>query len=157
ASRRAREHAGLCPGTERRATGPPSVRAQCAHRAVTAATSSKALGWPMLPLGAGTGGPLLQQPGGFEGLGSLVELELAHAQAVAERIDVEGAGIELDSTAPTPTGVVDGDDDVVAGLEELLWSHLHLFPGGRPPLPHRLHLVPPVRRYLLDHFINHVR
>jgi hypothetical protein len=99
---------------------------------------------------------LLQQPGGFEGIGALVELELAHAKAVAERVDVISEGIELDPAASTPSGVMDRHDDVVSGLDELLGVHLDLFPRARPPLPHRRDLIPALRRYLLADVVDHI-
>jgi hypothetical protein len=64
------------------------------------------------------------ESGCFEGLGSLPELLFANALAVAEGVDVEQAFLVLDTAASAAGRVVDGDEDLVAGVNELLGNRI---------------------------------
>ena len=91
--------------------------------------------------------PLLRQPGGFEGTGSLVELELADAEAVVER-QRQGAGIEL---VPLPRSSQWTATMTCSPASMNSSGIVSISSGARPPLPHCPDLVPPPRRYLLAH------
>jgi dihydrofolate reductase len=78
---------------------------------------------------------LLRQPGGFQSLGALVEVDLADALAVTEGMDLELPVFDLDAAAPAAAPVGDGHYDGVPGVDELLGNRLKVLPIGVPTLP----------------------
>src|SRR5215210_5841667 len=104
------------------------------------------------------GGPqLLIESRRLDGVGSLSELTFADALAIAKRVDVEQALLELDSTAPSPSRVVDGYEDVVPRVGEILRHGLNFVPRAVPPLPHGADFPSPTKRELLTYFVDDVR
>ncbi len=75
---------------------------------------------------------LLPQPGGFEGRGPLCELVHADDLAVADRVDVEQPGVDLDPASSTTSPQVQRHDHAIALVDELLVSHLVLVPRAFP-------------------------
>jgi hypothetical protein len=93
----------------------------------------------------------------LDGVGSLPELTFADALAIAKRVDVEQALLVLDSAAPSASRVVDGDEDLVPGVGEILRHSLHFVPRAVPPLPHGVDFRSPTKRELLTYLVDDVR
>src|SRR5829696_2432619 len=111
---------------------------------------------PLSQCATGSCGQLTIESRCLEGLGSLSELLFANALAIAEGVDVEEALLVLDSAAPAAGRVVDGDEDLLPGVDELLGNRLLFIPRAVPALPHGPDLLPPTGRKLLTDFVHDV-
>src|SRR5215213_2098564 len=100
---------------------------------------------------------LLQQPQGFERLGSRREFDLADAPPVAERVDLVLQVVDLDAAEPAAAAVAHDHEELVPGVDELLGDGLQLLPFGVPAPPHVADRGRAVRGQLLTNFPDHVR
>src|SRR5262245_24195672 len=75
---------------------------------------------------------LLTKPGGFEGPGQLGELVHPSDLAVANRVNVVEARVDLNPAAATPPAHVECHDHAVAHVDELLGSHVVVVPFALP-------------------------
>src|SRR5688572_25945870 len=77
--------------------------------------------------------PATSAPRGLEGFRALRELVHADDLAIAERVDVVQARVDLDPARPPARSEGDGHDHTVARLLELLGKHLVVVPLALPP------------------------